>query len=126
MPLLKIYLRKGKSREYVRDMCEAIHAALVSQADVPADDRFQIVHELEPESLIAHPSYAGVNRSKDLIIIEITLNSGRTLEIKRDLYADIVKRLGTAVDARPDDVLVSLIEVSRENWSFGNGLCTYG
>ena len=59
------------------------------------------------------------------MIIEITLNAGRTLEIKRALYADIVKRLGEAVDVRPDDVLINLVEVTKENWSFGNGLATY-
>ena len=67
-----------------------------------------------------------MNRSADLIIIEITLNQGRTLEIKKSLYADIVARLGPALDVRPDDVLISLIEVTKENWSFGNGLATYG
>ncbi|HET7711529.1 MAG TPA: tautomerase family protein [Thermoanaerobaculia bacterium] len=126
MPLVKIHLRKGKSRAYLRDMAEAIHAALVAQANVPADDRFQIVCEYDADSLIAHPSYGGVSRSADLIIIEITLNAGRTLEIKKALFAEIVRRLGAAVDVRPDDVLISLIEVAKENWSFGRGLCTYG
>src|SRR3954447_24124233 len=72
------------------------------------------------------PDIRRVNRSEDLIVIEITLNQGRTLEIKKALYADIVARLGRALDVRPDDVLISLIEVTKENWSFGNGLATYG
>ncbi|HXG57700.1 MAG TPA: tautomerase family protein [Thermoanaerobaculia bacterium] len=126
MPLVKIHLRKGKSREYLRDVSEAIHAALVSQASVPPDDRFQIVFEHDAGSFIAHPSYGGVSRSEDLIVIEITLNTGRTLETKKNLYADIVRRLQEAADIRPDDVLISLTEVAKENWSFGKGLCTYG
>ena len=126
MPLVRITLRKGKTPEFLRDAADAVHEALVAQANVPADDRFQILEEVDADHLIAHPSYAGCDRSEDVIFIQITLNSGRTLEIKRALYADIARRLQQAVDVRPDDVLVSLIEVTKENWSFGKGVMTYG
>ena len=126
MPLVKIHLRRGKTPEYLRSVADAIHEALVSQANVPADDRFQIVCEHDDDAIIAHPSYAGANRSRDLIIIEITLNAGRTLEIKKNLYADIAARLAQAADVRPDDVLINLVEVTKETWSFAKGLATYG
>ena len=125
MPFVNIYLRKGKNAEYVREVSTAIHEALVARGNVPADDRFQVIHELEPDRMIAHATYGGVLRSNDLIIIQITLNAGRTLEVKKALYADIVQRLGIAIDVRPDDVLISLVEVAKENWSFGHGLATY-
>ena len=125
MPFVKLYLRKGKSPEYLRSVSDAVHEALVSQANVPRDDRFHVLQELDDDALIAHPSYGGVNRSKDLIIIEITLNAGRTVEIKKNLYADIAARLERAVALRPDDVMISLVEVTKENWSFGGGKATY-
>ena len=125
MPLVRVTLRQGRSPEFVREAGEAIHAALVAQASVPENDRFQIFHELPPEHLIAHATYGGVERSEALLIIEITLNAGRSVEVKRALYADIVARLGKALDVRPDDVLVSLVEVTKENWSFGGGIATY-
>jgi len=125
MPLVRITLRKGKSPEFLRDAANAVHEALVAQANVPADDRFQVIHEVPHDHLIAHPTYAGVERSEGLIVIEITLNAGRTVEVKRALYADIAARLQRAVDVRPDDVLVSLVEVTKENWSFGKGIATY-
>ncbi|HEX8171782.1 MAG TPA: tautomerase family protein [Thermoanaerobaculia bacterium] len=125
MPLVRVTLRKGKSSEFIRAAGEAIHDALVATANVPADDRFQVFDEVESDRLFAHPSYGGVERSENLIIVEITLNAGRTVEIKKALYAEIVVRLGRAVDVRPDDVLISLVEVTKENWSFGKGLATY-
>ena len=125
MPLVRVTLRKGRSAEFLRDAGNTIHEALVAQANVPADDRFQIFDEVESDRLIAHPSYGGVERSEGLIIIEITLNAGRSVEIKRNLYADIVARLGRAVDVRPDDVVINLVEVTKENWSFGKGIATY-
>jgi len=65
-----------------------------------------------------------VTRSKNAIFIEITLNAGRTLEVKKALYAGIASRLET-LGVRPDDVVILLIEVTKENWSFGGGRATY-
>ncbi|HKO01043.1 MAG TPA: tautomerase family protein [Thermoanaerobaculia bacterium] len=125
MPLVKIFLRKGKSPEYLRTVADCVHDALSAQANVPNDDRFQIVQELDDAALIAHATYGGVSRSNDLIVIEITLNAGRTVDVKKNLYADIAVRLQRETDIRPDDVLISLIEVTKENWSFGGGRATY-
>ncbi|MEA2568012.1 MAG: hypothetical protein QOI24_13 [Acidobacteriota bacterium] len=125
MPLVKIYLRKGHAPEYIRAFGDCVHEALVATANVPADDRFQIIMEVEERGLIAHPTYGGVNRSENFVFIEITLNAGRTVEVKKNLYADIVVRLEKEIDVRPDDVTISLIEVTKENWSFGGGRATY-
>lgn len=125
MPLVRITLRKGRTPEFLRDLSEAIHAALVSQAGVPEDDKFHIIEEVEASHLVAHPSYGGVERTDGLVVVQITLNTGRTVEVKKNLYADIARRLQEAVDLRPDDLLVSLVEVTKENWSFGKGVATY-
>ncbi len=125
MPLVRITLRRGKTPEFLRDASNAVHEALVATANVPADDKFHIIEEVDRDHLIAHPTYGGVTRGDDLIVIQITLNAGRTVEVKRALYGDIAKRLQDALDVRPDDVLVSLVEVTKENWSFGGGRATY-
>jgi 4-oxalocrotonate tautomerase len=44
--------------------------------------------------------------------------------VKKNLYADIAARLET-VGVRSDDVIISLVEVTKENWSFGGGRATY-
>jgi 4-oxalocrotonate tautomerase len=123
MPMVKIYAATKNDAE-LRAIGDGVHDALVAQANVPADDRFQILNRLDRDLIVAHPSYGGVSRSEDVVIIEITLNAGRTVEIKKNLYADIALRL-EGVGVRPDDVLVSLIEVTKENWSFGGGRATY-
>lgn len=124
MPLVRITLRQGKSPDFLRAAANAVHEALVAQANVPADDLFQVIDEVPHTHLIAHATYAGCERSDDVLFVEITLNAGRTVEIKRALYADIAARLGQ-LGVRPDDVLVNLVEVTKENWSFGKGLATY-
>ncbi|HEX8252526.1 MAG TPA: tautomerase family protein [Thermoanaerobaculia bacterium] len=124
MPLVRITLRQGKPADFLAAASAAIHQALVTNANVPADDLFHVIDEVASSNLIAHPTYAGMERSDDVIFIEITLNAGRTIEIKRALYADIASRFG-AIGVRPDDILVNLVEVTKENWSFGRGLATY-
>jgi phenylpyruvate tautomerase PptA (4-oxalocrotonate tautomerase family) len=125
MPFVKIYLRKGKSDDYLRLVSEAIHEALVSEASVPPDDKFHVIHQLDAGEMFANPSYGGVTRSGDLVVIEITLNLGRSLEVKKEVYRRITRNLQRAVDLRSDDVIVSMVEVAKENWSFGKGLATY-
>ena len=125
MPFVKIHLREGKNQEYVRAVCDGIHAALVGEASVPADDRFQVVSSYAEGGFFFHPSYGGVSRTNDLVIIEITFNLGRTTEVKKNLYAAIARNLQQDPGVRPDDVLICLQEVQKDNWSFGRGIATY-
>ncbi len=125
MPFVKVFLRAGKSSEYVKDIGNGIHEALISAASVPSDDRFQVFVSLPEGMLVSHPTYGGVSRSGDIVIVEIVLNAGRTVEVKKALYAAICRNLERSPGIRRDDVLISLVEVSKENWSFGKGVATY-
>jgi phenylpyruvate tautomerase PptA (4-oxalocrotonate tautomerase family) len=130
MPLVRFTLRKGNSPEFLASVGQAVQAALVAQAKIPADDHFQIFHEVDRDNLVVDCCFAGlppsepVERSEGVIIIEITLNEGRSDEVKSALYADIAARLG-ALGVRPDDVFINLIEVKKQNWSMAGGLMTY-
>jgi phenylpyruvate tautomerase PptA (4-oxalocrotonate tautomerase family) len=126
MPLVRISLREGKSASYRAAIGEAVHRAMVETINVPADDRFQIFSEHEPEGLVYDRTYLGIERTDDIVMIQITLNAGRTLEQKRDLYRELAEKLSRNPGLRREDVLVSLVEVPKENWSFGNGAMSYG
>lgn len=125
MPLVRISLARGTSPAYRRALADGVHHALVEKAAVPADDRFQVVEELEPENLIADPRYLGHERTPAVVFVQIVLNAGRSVEVKRALYASIVENLARNPGLRPDDLLVSLVEVAREDWSFGGGRMSY-
>lgn len=125
MPLARISLRRGKPADYRRRIGQAVQRALVDTFDVPPDDRFQIFTEYDGDSLVYDRRYLGVERSDDLVIIELTLSFGRTLDQKRALFRDIAQNLAEAVGLRPEDALIVLVETARVNWSFGNGLASY-
>ncbi len=127
MPLVTITLRKSHPPEFLKRVGNAIHTALVAQAKIPDADRFQIFHEVDDRNIDVDPTFAGSNpvqRSNDVLIIQIILNTGRTDEVKSALYADIASRL-KEVGVRPDDVFVNLVEVAKQNWSMASGLMTY-
>jgi 4-oxalocrotonate tautomerase len=125
MPLVRIALRAGKNESYRRAVCDAVHRAMVETIKVPEKDRFQIVAEHDAAGLIYDPSYLDIARSDDVVLIQITLNAGRTVEMKKALYARLASLLAERPGVRPEDVFVSLVEVPKENWSFGNGLAQY-
>jgi phenylpyruvate tautomerase PptA (4-oxalocrotonate tautomerase family) len=125
MPLIRISLLKGKPASYRRKLGDAVHQALVETIDVPAKDRFQLITEHDAEDFVYDREYLGIQRSRDLVIIQITLSAGRSLHLKRRLYRTIASRLAAAVQLRPEDVWINLVEVAKENWSFGNGVASY-
>ena len=125
MPLVRIALRKGKSPEYRRAISDSIHRARVETIKIPEQDRFQIVTEHDDASLVYDPSYLGISRSDGVILVQITLSAGRTVDVRKALFARIVQLLRESPGVRPEDVFVSLVEVAKENWSFGNGVAQY-
>jgi len=125
MPLVRVALRAGKSAKYRQAIGEGVHRAMVETINVPPLDRFQIITEHDRDSLIYDPAYLDIPRTDDVVFIQITLNAGRSLEQKRKLYAGIARLLQENPGIRPQDVLISLIEVARENWSFGMGEAQY-
>src|SRR5882672_9972805 len=124
MPLVRISLVKGKAPEYRRQVGDAIHRALVDTIDVPPADRFQLITEHEAGDFVYDPKYLGISRSENLVIAQITITSGRSLEKKRALFRRIADHLA-ALGLRREDVWVNLVEVAKENWSFGNGVASY-
>ncbi len=124
MPLVRISLVKGRPAPLRRAIGDAVHRALVETIDVPPLDRFQILTEHEPGDLVYDSEYLGIARSDNILIIQATISAGRSLEKKRRLYRRITDNLAD-LGVRREDVWINLIEVAKENWSFGNGVASY-
>ncbi len=84
-----------------------------------------VISEYDSDSFLFDPDYIGIHRTNDLVIIRITWNEGRNPEQKKALYKAIADGLHSAVGLRCEDVFASLVEVKKENWSFGNGIAQY-
>ncbi len=125
MPLVHVSLRAGKPEAYRQAIFDNIYLAMRETFNVPEDDQFMTMTEHEAANFRYSPSYMDVARSDDLVFIQITANNTRSLEQKKALFQRIAQRLGADPGLRPEDVFVNLVEVAKENWSFGHGLAQY-
>jgi 4-oxalocrotonate tautomerase len=125
MPLVRIDLLEGKTSEYREQVGQVVYRAMLAVLGVPKDDRFLIITEHPKTGLEFDRDYLGIHRSDDCIFLQITLNAGRTVEMKQRFYQAIVDGLQEDLGLRREDVFISLVEVPKENWSFGNGQAQY-
>ena len=125
MPLVRISLVAGKSAEYRKKIGDVVHQAMVDTINCPPQDRFQLITEHTQDNFLYAPEYLGIPHTDDLIIVQITLNEGRTVDLKKALYQAIAYGLNKAVSVSTQDVFIGLVEVKKENWSFGNGIAQY-
>jgi 4-oxalocrotonate tautomerase len=125
MPLVRVSLRQGKSADYKRAIGDGVYQAMRETFDVPNEDRFVVVSEHSESELQFSRTYFDIARSDDLVIIQITANNTRTVEQKKALFARIAELLSQQPGLRKEDVFINLVEVARENWSFGNGIAQY-
>jgi 4-oxalocrotonate tautomerase len=125
MPLVRISLRKGKSEQYRRAIADGVHQALVEAIEAPAQDRFQVITEYSSNDLIYDPSYLGIQRNDDVVFVQVTLSAGRKPPQKRKFYRRMAELLEKNPGLRPQNLVINLVEVAWENWSFGNGEAQY-
>jgi 4-oxalocrotonate tautomerase len=125
MPLVRIDLMEGKPEEYRVRVGDIVYQTLVEVLNVPAGDRFQVIQEHCKDDLPFDRNYLGVHRSDDCIFLQITLNSGRSVALKQQFYAAVTNALHEGIKLRREDVFINLVEVPKENWSYGNGEAQY-
>lgn len=126
MPLVRIDVAADTPAETVKIIGEVVYDAMTTTANVPANDRFQIINRHASDELV-YPAdgYLGVSYTPKIVFIQVTWNAGRTLEVKKAFYKAIADGIHTRAGLRKEDVWISLIDVQREDWSFGNGEMQY-
>lgn len=125
MPLVRIDLLEGKTAEFKSQLGELVYESMLETIGIPEEDKFVVVNDLKAEELIFSTNYLGVDRTEGIVIIQITMNEGRTTEVKKALYKTVADKLNNQLDIRKEDVFINLVEVNKENWSFGNGIAQY-
>jgi 4-oxalocrotonate tautomerase len=125
MPFVRISLPQDISDDELIAVSSAVHTSMVQTFNVPNDDRFQVVTRHPPAELVCAREYLGIKHSPRIAFVQITCNEGRTVEMKKALFAELASSIHQAAAIAPADVIVSLVEVRKENWSFGNGVAQY-
>ena len=125
MPFTRIAVRAGKPAAYRQALTQGIQRALIAEFNVPEDDIFMVITEHDDSNIVYDRNYLGIARSDDLVLIQLTVTNSRTQEQKKALYKRIADNLAEHPGVRREDVFINLVEVLKENWSFGNGIAQY-
>lgn len=125
MPVVRIDFIEQPDPERGRKIGKVVYEAMARVINVPASDNFQLITEHERHHFIYDPGYLDIDRGDGLVYIQITLNEGRSTELKKALFRAIADGLQEQVGVRQEDVFIYLVEVKKENWSFGNGVAQY-
>ena len=125
MPLVRIDIKKNADSSYVKRLGQVVYESMKAAINVPDQDNFQVLTEHDDAHFVYDPSYLGITRTDGMVFIQITLNEGRSTEQKKLLYKTIAERLNQEVGVPTGDVFINLIEVKKENWSFGDGVAQY-
>jgi len=125
MPFTRISLRRGKPAAYRTAILDGVYEAMRETFDVPEDDRFMVITEHDEPDFRYGAHYLGIARGDDLVMIQLTVSNTRSVAQKKVLYRRIVERLAANPGVRPEDVMINLVEVLPENWSFGRGNAQY-
>jgi 4-oxalocrotonate tautomerase len=120
MPVTRIAIRQGKTPEYKQALMDEIYEAMRDTVAIKDGDRFMAITE-HGEHEFAYGPFLDIDRSDDLVQIQVFWAPGKTVDAKLAMYERIVERLAANPGVRPQDVLISVVETAAENWSFGNG-----
>lgn len=122
MPFVRISLPKTLSLKTKNNISEAVHQSLIEEFNIPVDDYFHVIEELEFHQIKYPKSYLGISHSEEIVYVQITAGQGRILEQKRKLYQQIATKISTSTEITINNVIIVLLENNGlENWSFGNG-----
>lgn len=113
MPLVKIEIVRGHAREYKRQLLDTIHEALKNVLDIPDNDRYQRLYELEDAD------FERDRASDKFTLIELTLFPGRSKELKRQIIREVTDSLNTALEIPINEVFIVINEPIKENWGMG-------
>jgi len=125
MPLTRVSVFKGKPPEYRQAILDGLYQAMTEAFDVPEDDRFMTIDEYDKSNFLYGKTYLCIARDDDLVIVQITVNNTRGADKKKAFFARTAELLANNPGIRPENILVSLLEVPKENWSFGSGIAQY-
>ena len=125
MPFVRIDLGKQYPDGVAQQVGNIVYEAMIAHINVPADDKFQVITKHDADELVVPKSYLGIEYSKGIIFIQVTLNEGRSTELKKKFYKVICADLVEKLKIRPEDIVINLVEVNKENWSFGHGEMQY-
>lgn len=120
MPLLKFDLIEGRTDQELKKLLDVTHEVVVKVFGVPEGDRYQIVHQHNPNEMIIQDTGLGFERSDQMVVLSIR-STQRSDKQKKEFYEALAKGLNERCGIDPKDIMVSIVTNGASEWSFGFG-----
>jgi len=120
MPLLRIDLYKGRTEAERKTLLDTLHRAMLAAFKVPERDRYQVVHEHDPATMLMEDTGLNIPRTEKFVFVQVTTRP-RTREEKENFYRLVVEDLEKTCGIAPTDVMINMVTCTDEDWSFGLG-----
>ena len=124
MPLVRIDVNEGRSKEDLQRLSRGIHDAILGEYGIPERDYFHILTEHPQGQIFAQVAGLGFERTRGVVMIQIFTQGGRSQEAKQRLFAAVADKLGE-VGVAGEDVFIGYVENTAGDWSFGFGRAQY-
>ena len=124
MPLVRIDINRGRTAEELQKLSRGIHDAILAEYGIPERDYFHILTEHDEGQIFAQDAGLGFERSRNVVMIQIFTQGGRSQNAKQSLFAAIAEKLA-AVGVAGEDVFLGYVENTAGDWSFGFGRAQY-
>ncbi|MGE0220790.1 tautomerase family protein [Mycolicibacterium sp.] len=121
MPVVEIFVRRGRTPEQIRALTDAVHDALVEAYEVPREDRFQIVNQREPHEFVFDPHFMGGPRTDDFVLVRVTAGKPRSVQAKRRFFELTARHLAERTGISAADVFVVVDNVTLGDLSLSHG-----
>lgn len=125
MPFVRIDYPAGKDKGYREALSDAVATALTESLHIPSNDRFQVLTEHSRGAIVADQRHLEIDGSDQTIVVQAFINAGRSTEQKCSFYKATASHISQLTGTRKEDIIISIVEVRGENWSFGNGEAQY-
>jgi len=114
MPVVKIDLKEGKSKDFKRIFMDSVHESMIETLMIPSDDKNIRLLDYVSDCFESKPPYE--------YFIEIIMFAGRTKDTKSKLFKSIVDRLNDKLGIIPHSVFIVINEQPTDNWGIRGGI----
>ena len=119
MPFVTINIVEGKDQTYIKKVSDCVNEAVIETMDFPADDRYQVVHQV-PQNCLQYQ-----DRKEDRIMMHLVMRSGRSNKAKQAFYKKVVENLSERVGIKPGNVFITITENHDVDFSFKDGVAQF-
>lgn len=119
MAIVRIDYSTSRAPAFGKTIATIVDRVMAEVLSVPARENFIVCQAHDTDMLLHDPENVPQDRLCKIVFIQITLNTGRTDELKEKFFSVLTNRIAAETGELPENVFINLVEVARTNWSFG-------